>query len=38
MEAISGQPSLMQEWKDISPDEQRDVIDGQRLAYMDESP
>ncbi len=36
MEALSGQSSLLREWKDISPDEQRDVIDGQRLAYMDE--
>src|SRR5262249_28934478 len=25
-------------WKELSADEQRDVIDGQRLAYMDEVP
>ena len=25
-------------WRELSPEEQRDVIDGQRLAYMDEVP
>jgi leucyl-tRNA synthetase len=41
MEAITGTPfgsEIARRWKDISADEQRDVLDGQRLAFMDEAP
>jgi leucyl-tRNA synthetase len=29
---------LLREWRSYSPEEQRDIIDGQRLAYTDEIP
>src|SRR5688572_8687157 len=38
MEAITGDVRVERLWRELSPDEQRDVIDGQRLAYMDEVP
>jgi leucyl-tRNA synthetase len=38
MEAISGEVRVERLWRELSPDEQRDVIDSQRLAYMDEVP
>ena len=38
MEAIAGELRVERTWKELSPDEQRDVIDGQRLAYMDDAP
>jgi leucyl-tRNA synthetase len=38
MEAISGEVRVERAWRELTPDEQRDVIDGQRLAYMDEVP
>jgi leucyl-tRNA synthetase len=33
-----GELRVERTWKELSPDEQRDVIDGQRLAYMDDIP
>ena len=38
LEAIAGDASMMRHWMDLSAEEQRGVIDGQRLAYMDEIP
>src|SRR4051794_1396628 len=38
MEAIAGDVRVERLWRELSPDEQRDVIDGQRLAYIDEVP
>ena len=38
MERISGDVRVERLWREIAPDEQRDVLDGQRLAYMDEVP
>ncbi len=38
MERISGDVRVERLWRELSPDEQRGVIDGQRLAYMDEVP
>jgi leucyl-tRNA synthetase len=36
MEAITGEMRIERLWRELSPDEQLDVIDAQRLAYMDE--
>ena len=33
-----GQPAATTKWHELSPDEQRDVIDNHRLAYVDEVP
>jgi len=38
LEAVVGTMRLERTWNDLSPEEQRDIIDGQRLAYMDEAP
>ena len=38
MEPITGEVRVERLWHELSPEEQRDVIDGQRLAYMDEVP
>jgi leucyl-tRNA synthetase len=38
MEAISGEVRVERTWKELTETERRDVIDGQRLAYMDEIP
>jgi leucyl-tRNA synthetase len=38
MERISGDLRVERLWRELDPDEQRGVIDGQRLAYMDEVP
>ena len=38
MQAISGDLRVERAWKELTADEQRDFIDGQRLAYMDEVP
>jgi leucyl-tRNA synthetase len=38
MERISGDLRVERLWREFSPQEQRDAIDGQRLAYMDEVP
>ena len=38
MEAISGEVRAERLWRELSPDEQVDVINAQRLAYMDEVP
>jgi leucyl-tRNA synthetase len=38
MEAIGGEAGLERRWAELSPQEQRDVLDGQRLAYTDEVP
>ncbi len=38
MESISGEMRIERLWRELSADEQRAVIDGQRLAYMDEAP
>ncbi|CAA9435596.1 MAG: Leucyl-tRNA synthetase [uncultured Phycisphaerae bacterium] len=37
-EAITGEVRVERTWTELSPDERRDVIDGQRLAFMDEVP
>jgi leucyl-tRNA synthetase len=38
MEPIAGEIRIERSWKELTPQEQRDAIDGQRLAYMDEIP
>ncbi len=38
LEAVSGQPQILRKWREFSPEEQRDVVDGQRLAFTDEVP
>ncbi len=38
MERVSGAVGIERLWRELSPDEQRDVIDGQRLAYTAEVP
>jgi leucyl-tRNA synthetase len=38
LEALAVRPAIDRSWSELSPEEQRDVIDGQRLAYMDEVP
>jgi leucyl-tRNA synthetase len=41
MQAITGSSfgdEIARRWKELSAEERRDVIDGQRLAYMDEAP
>src|SRR4051794_39646016 len=38
MEAIAGEVRLERLWRELSPDEQRELIDAQRLAYTDEVP
>src|SRR4051794_7385064 len=38
MEAIAGEVRLERLWRELSPEEQREVIDAQRLAYTDEVP
>jgi leucyl-tRNA synthetase len=38
LEQISGDASALRHWRELAPEEQRDTIDGQRLAYMDEIP
>jgi leucyl-tRNA synthetase len=38
MEAITGEVRVERLWRELPPDEQREVIDAQRLAYMDEAP
>ena len=38
MEAIAGEVRLERTWTELSLDERRDLIDGQRLAFMDEVP
>lgn len=37
MEAISGDFRIERLWRELTPEEQRQVIDGQRLAYMDQA-
>ena len=38
MEAIAGEVRVERLWRELTAEEQRDVIDGQRLAYTDEVP
>src|SRR5437763_1659558 len=38
MEAISGDVRVERLWRELSENEKRDVIDGQRLAYVDDAP
>src|SRR4051794_4272370 len=38
MEALAGEVRVERLWRELSPEEQREVIDGQRLAYTDEVP
>ena len=38
MERISGEVRVERLWRELSEDERRDVLDGQRLAYMDDVP
>src|SRR6185436_786774 len=36
LEALAGEVRIERLWRELSPEEQRDVIDAQRLAYTDE--
>jgi leucyl-tRNA synthetase len=38
MEEIGGEIRVERLWRELTPSEQRDTLDGQRLAYMDEVP
>ncbi len=38
MQELSGGMRVERLWRELTPEEQRDVIDGQRLAYTDEVP
>ncbi|QOV88143.1 leucine--tRNA ligase [Humisphaera borealis] len=38
MEAVAGEMRIERTWKELSPDERRQTIDAQRLAFMDEVP
>ena len=38
MEAIAGEMRIERLWRELSPEEQREVLDAQRLAYTDEVP
>ncbi|HWB53976.1 MAG TPA: leucine--tRNA ligase [Tepidisphaeraceae bacterium] len=38
MQAISGETRIERLWREFSPEEQRDIIDGLRLAYADDAP
>jgi len=38
MEEIAGEVRVERLWRELNADEQRGVIDGQRLAYIDEAP
>jgi leucyl-tRNA synthetase len=38
LEAITGEVRIERLWRELSEQEQRDVIDGLRLAYIDEAP
>ena len=38
MEEIAGEMRVERLWRELSPEEQSDVIAGQRLAYTDEVP
>ncbi|HVT89379.1 MAG TPA: leucine--tRNA ligase [Tepidisphaeraceae bacterium] len=38
MKAIAGEVRVERAWSELSPQEQREIVDGQRLAYMDEIP
>jgi leucyl-tRNA synthetase len=38
LQEVSGDVRVERLWRELRPDEQRDFIDGQRLAYIDEAP
>jgi leucyl-tRNA synthetase len=38
LEQVAGEVRIERLWRELTPQEQRDTIDGQRLAYMDEIP
>ncbi|HEX8340500.1 MAG TPA: leucine--tRNA ligase, partial [Tepidisphaeraceae bacterium] len=38
LENVAGDPSVLRKWSTFTPAEQRDIIDGLRLAYTDEVP
>ncbi|HEY7088486.1 MAG TPA: leucine--tRNA ligase, partial [Tepidisphaeraceae bacterium] len=38
MEALAGEVRVERLWRELDPDEQREVLDSQRLAYTDEVP
>src|SRR5207237_8974921 len=38
MERVAGEVRIEHLWRELSPAEQREVIDGLRLAYVDEVP
>jgi leucyl-tRNA synthetase len=38
MAPIAGEMRIERLWREMSPEDQRDILDGQRLAYMDEAP
>jgi leucyl-tRNA synthetase len=38
LEEVAGSERIERKWRELNPTEQREVIDGQRLAYQDEIP
>jgi len=38
LDQVAGEVMVERRWRDLTPDEQRDVIDAQRLAYTDDLP
>lgn len=38
MEALTGHPDVFRFWRELSPEERRETVDGLRLAYTDEVP
>jgi leucyl-tRNA synthetase len=38
LEEVTGEIRVERKWRELTESEQRDAIDGQRLAYMDEAP
>jgi leucyl-tRNA synthetase len=38
LEEVAGTVRIERKWRELNPTEQRDVLDGQRLAYQDEIP
>ena len=38
LEAVSGAPQIFRTWGSYTPQEQRGILDGQRLAYIDNAP
>ncbi|HEX8340553.1 MAG TPA: class I tRNA ligase family protein, partial [Tepidisphaeraceae bacterium] len=38
LESVAGDPSILRKWSTFTPAEQRDIVDGLRLAFTDEVP